>query len=423
MRAPSPTPPAPSPGPDRWGAPDPAAVLGSLPDPVVVVDAEGSLLWANLRAEQELGFSTTEDRGRSVAERVHPDDMVTAMASLASVQHKDLGTSVDLRVRDGRGRWVHHEVRGWSGLHDHRVRGVVLVLRRLDDRAGWTVAEGDARRRAAVLDHSPAVTLLLDDHSRLEGASRTFTSLLATDLESSLGRNLVDLAVPEDRPRVRAVLAELRTHGGQRSFEATLRARPDDPAVPFWLTASDLLDDEAVQAVVVSGVAIAELVEARATLSHQATHDPLTGLANRLLLLERLDLALRRSVGTTARVGVIYCDIDGFKEVNDSHGHAVGDAVLVEVARRMQAVLWPEDTVGRMGGDELLAVCVRDSVADVEQAMAALVAAAGDPVATEVGPVAVSLSTGCAVARRGARADDMLRRADADMYAHKRARR
>ena len=423
MRAPSPTPPAPHPTPDRWGAPEPAAVLGSLPDPVVVVDAEGALLWANLRAEQELGFSAVEDRGRAVAERVHPDDLVTAMASLASVQHKDLGTSVDLRVLDRDGRWVHHEVRGWSGLHDHRVRGVVLVLRRLDDRAGWTVAEGDARRRAAVLDHSPGLTLLLDDHSRLQGASRTFTRLLGVDLESSLGRSLIELAEPEDRATVRAVLAELRTHGGQRSFEAALRARPDGPAIPFWLTASDLLDDEAVQAVVVSGVAIAELVEARTTLSHQATHDHLTGLANRLLLLEQLDLALRRSVGTTARVGVIYCDIDGFKQVNDSHGHAVGDAVLVEVARRMRAALWTEDTVGRMGGDELLAVCVRDSVADVEQAMAALVAAAEEPVATEAGPISISLSTGCAVARRGARADDMLRRADADMYAHKRARR
>ncbi len=207
------------------------------------------------------------------------------------------------------------------------------------------MAAGDPRRRAAVLDHSPGLTLLLDRCSRLEGASRAFTSLLAADLESSLGRSLIDLAVPQDAPVVRQALRQLRVDGGTRSFEATLRARHGGPTVPFWFRATDLLDDEAVRAVVVSGVAVAELVEARRTLAHQATHDPLTGLANRTLL-ERLDLALRQSVGTTARVGVIYCDIDGFKRVNDEHGHVVGDAVLVEVARRIGRITWAEAPSG-----------------------------------------------------------------------------
>ncbi len=418
----SPSPSAAEPTGDPWGPPEAAAVLGSLPDPVIVIDAAGALRWANHRAEVELGFSTEVERGRSVTERIHPDDLVTAASSLDTVQRKDLGSSVELRVRDSRDRWAHYEVRGWSGLHDHRVRGIVLSLRRLADRDTWSVAQGDARRRAAVLDHSPGLTLLVDDHCRLQGASRAFTAALGTSLEASLGRSMLELVAPEDQAAVREAFGALRLTGGARSFEAALRGHPDGPTVPFWLTASDLLDDDDVRAVVVSGVAISELVEARSSLAHQATHDALTGLANRRLLLERLDEALERSVGTTARVGVVACDIDGFKEANDRHGHAVGDAVLVEVARRVRGALWPEDTVGRMGGDELVAICVRDSVADVERAAAALVAAAEVPVDTEVGPVSISLSAGCAVAREGGRGADLLRRADTAMYADKRSR-
>ncbi|HXH59246.1 diguanylate cyclase domain-containing protein [Iamia sp.] len=128
-------------------------------------------------------------------------------------------------------------------------------------------------------------------------------------------------------------------------------------------------------------------------------------------------------MGTTACVGLIFCDIDGFKAVNDDHGHAVGDEVLIEVGRRMESVLRDGDTPARLGGDELIAIAIRDSVAEVEAAMGALVAAVDVPMVTTTGTVAVTMSAGCAVARRGARADELLRRADQNMYDRKRSRR
>ncbi len=414
---------APTPPLASWGAPAADVLLGSLPDPVIVIDSDLRVTWGNHRAETTFGISVDEGRGRSVVDLIHPDDLVTAAASLESVQDKELGTSVEIRVRHADGHFIPVEVRGWSGVHDPRVRGTVVVLRLVDDRGAWRVTAGDARRQAAVLDHSPSMTLLLDSHSRLEGASRAFSATLGLALEATLGRFLTDLVVEQDARPVRTAFETVLLEGGTLSFEATFRAADGRRPTPFWLTAVNLLDDIDVRAVVVSGVEIASLVEARDRLAHQATHDALTGLANRILLLERLDLALRASVGTTAAVGLVFCDIDGFKQVNDEHGHHVGDEVLVEIARRMSTVLHADDTAGRLGGDELVVVAIRDSVAEVEATMAAIVAAVEHPFATTVGEVEVRMSAGCAVARQGARSEDLLRRADQAMYAAKAARR
>lgn len=413
---------APSTPLDPWGPPDTDTLLASLPDPVIVIDPELRLTWGNHRAVTTFGITIEEGRGRSVMDLIHPDDLVTAAASLETVQDKDLGTSVEIRVRHAEGHWIPVEARGWSGTHDPRIRGTVVVLRLVDDRGAWRVTAGDPRRQAAVLDHSPSMTLLLDSHGRLEGASRMFSATLGLDLESNLGRFLTDIVIDSDARPVRQAFERVLVEGGTHSFEATFRAADDRRPVPFWLTAVNLLDDVDVQAVVVSGVEIASLVEARDRLAHQATHDALTGLANRILLLERLDLALRASVGTTACVGLVFCDIDGFKQVNDEHGHHVGDEVLVEIARRMGAVLHPDDTAGRLGGDELVVVAIRDSVADVEATMAAIVTSVERPFTTSAGDVAVRMSAGCAVARQGARSEDLLRRADQAMYAAKNAR-
>jgi diguanylate cyclase (GGDEF)-like protein len=90
---------------------------------------------------------------------------------------------------------------------------------------------------------------------------------------------------------------------------------------------------------------------------HEAVHDPLTGLANRTLFGDRLQLALARSERSEGHVGLLFLDLDNFKQVNDAYGHAAGDAVLVELARRLQTAVRPFDTVARIGGDEFVVLC------------------------------------------------------------------
>jgi diguanylate cyclase (GGDEF)-like protein/PAS domain S-box-containing protein len=101
---------------------------------------------------------------------------------------------------------------------------------------------------------------------------------------------------------------------------------------------------------------VTDVVQAEDRLTHAARHDDLTGLPNRTLLLDRLDAALIRSGRDGGEVAVLFCDLDGFKQVNDTAGHAAGDAVLLETARRLSGVLRKDDTVARVGGDEFVMV-------------------------------------------------------------------
>jgi diguanylate cyclase (GGDEF)-like protein len=101
---------------------------------------------------------------------------------------------------------------------------------------------------------------------------------------------------------------------------------------------------------------VTDVVAAEEKLAHDAFHDSLTGLPNRALLLDRLTEALSRSESVGREIGVLYLDLDGFKRVNDTAGHAAGDAVLIETANRLRTVVRQGDTVARVGGDEFVLV-------------------------------------------------------------------
>jgi diguanylate cyclase (GGDEF)-like protein len=141
--------------------------------------------------------------------------------------------------------------------------------------------------------------------------------------------------------------------------------------------------------------------------AHQSTHDPLTGLANRVLFLDRLSHALARRERTRTVVAVLYIDLEGFKPVNDTYGLDVGDEVLVEVARRLAVAIRPYDTVARLSGDEFAACCEGLSVASHAEPIAARIAdAASRPIPITDGDgethlVCVGASVGVATAAAG----------------------
>jgi diguanylate cyclase (GGDEF)-like protein len=151
-----------------------------------------------------------------------------------------------------------------------------------------------------------------------------------------------------------------------------------------------------------------------------ALYDPLTGVANRALLDDRLSLALRTRDRDGGVVAVLFCDVDGFKAVNDEFGHAFGDRLLTIVAARLTSAVRARDTVARVGGDEFVIVSLLPGPADAE----ALLARVGEAIHEPGGPGhPLSVSVGMAVAdTAGGTAEDLLGRADRRMYAVKRRR-
>ena len=169
-----------------------------------------------------------------------------------------------------------------------------------------------------------------------------------------------------------------------------------------------------------------QLIAARESLRQQATSDALTGLANRPAILKTLDMELNRATRQGASVGVIMIDLDGFKRINDSHGHRIGDATLRQTAQRMQIAIRPYDGFGRYGGEEFLVVlpgCGMTLAGDVAERLCRCVSAS--PVAVDGKKLSVTISAGVAAksGASGGDADSLIQAADEALYRAKAAGR
>lgn len=165
-----------------------------------------------------------------------------------------------------------------------------------------------------------------------------------------------------------------------------------------------------------------DLVEASDRSRQLALHDALTGLPNRVLFLERLSHAVERGSRSSKVAAVLFADLDGFKAVNDRHGHAAGDELLVEVAARLAAVVRPADTLARLSGDEFGILCEDlQGATEADEIAQRVVDAMREPFPLSCGDVQLGVSVGVAESPTGAAPpSDLLHRADTAMYRAKR---
>jgi Amt family ammonium transporter len=239
----------------------------------------------------------------------------------------------------------------------------------------------DAERREAIIvahpggrDHTPKPRLMEDVLASIPDAvvivhgnnvlysNPAFTRMFGYTAEEVCGGNLRDLIVPETRQHENALLQKAVDQQGGVAVE-TVRMNKAGELVDVCMVIGPLNVDEKKVGYVFSYREIGERKQKEAQLQHDAMHDVLTGLPNRSLFLDRLNQALtRRARRNDQNCGVLFLDIDRFKEINDSLGHAAGDALLVEVAQRLRAALRPQDSAARLGGDEF-AVLVENILA------------------------------------------------------------
>ena len=287
--------------------------------------------------------------------------------------------------------------------------------------------QSEARFRSLVAHSSDLITVL-DANGTVTYQSPSVERVLGYRADEIEGRDFARLLAETDRPRLAQIVAgvgDAYAGGGTEThvIECSLRHR-DGAWLQFEVQHTDLLQDEHVRGVVLNSRDVSERKAFEDQLAHQAFHDPVTSLANRALFADRVQHSIMRSIRGGPSIGVMFIDLDDFKTVNDSLGHAAGDTVLQEVARRLVGAVRPADTVARFGGDEFAVLLdgVRDSeeAADVAGRILRALELQYDVDGKHVYPRA---SVGICLAGQGvgsADAEELLRNADVAMYMAKR---
>ena len=272
----------------------------------------------------------------------------------------------------------------------------------------------------AMFDRSPIAIGLLTEDQRITRVNVAFEKLLGRVSAELIGNVVAELARPDPVPARRAADSPASSSD---PYEVHF-TRPDGSEV-WGRVSSTLLTIESgtepcVLLTQIEDITVLRTIQAR--FAYAATHDRLTGLANRALVLDRLASALTDAERGLDRVAAFYCDLDQFKAINDTLGHAAGDQLLAEVARRLELTAREQDTVGRLGGDEFVVIAYPVPSATEAACIAArLMKAVQQPVELAGSQVYPTSSIGAALSAPGMLADQLLADADRAMYTAKAA--
>jgi diguanylate cyclase (GGDEF)-like protein/PAS domain S-box-containing protein len=300
------------------------------------------------------------------------------------------------------------------------VRQLLAVRENVRLLAETAVRQNEARFRSLV-QHSSDVIIVTRANGTMRFVSPSASRVFGYDPSEMVGRPLVTLLHPDDRDRAATLFEHTAcTPGVTGPVEWRFR-QPDGSWLHAEILATNLTGDPSVKGIVLNTRDVSERKRLEEQLTHQAFHDPLTGLANRALFRDRVSHALALAQRQTHPITVLFLDLDDFKKVNDSLGHAEGDRLLIAAAERFLSCARAADTVARLGGDEFAILIERATEPDVRsELLDRLATAMGHPFTLSGNQVQVTASIGVATATPGDTADDLLRNADVAMYAAKR---
>ena len=319
---------------------------------------------------------------------------------------------------------------GWAVIH-----GVFVLSAAAAGVVTWRLNEGMrarmeyAHRRARETDErfrrafASGVTgmALVDRDGRFLSVNQALCAILGYDESELLARELQSVTHPDDvrasRDQIGAVIA-----GTAQGFETELRCVDRDGQIIWVSIGVGAVQGDAgeVRHLIIQAHDISARRRVEEELAHQALHDPLTGLPNRVLFADRLQHALVRQMRHTEQVAILFIDLDRFKLINDGLGHAAGDVVLQEAARRLDAAARAEDTVARFGGDEFTVLCEGVEVETATEIAQRLIVELTQPFVCDGQELHLSASIGVRVSDGGGSDPDaLLRDADLALYVAK----
>ena len=384
------------------------AILDALPV-LVFLERGGKVVYANAEARQMLGVAEVSWVERPV------EDVLWGLFPGKFESHTPVDGALrsssfhaTLPGRDGRLL----PVVGTYGILSASLREAVIVAH-LDDRD----RAPKSRLMEDVLSSLPESVVILHDKHVLY-TNPAFTRMFGYSADEVSGADLEGLIVPETRQHENGMLEKTVAQHGHAMIETT-RLNKKGELLDVALAAAPLHVNGTRIGLVLSYRDIGERKQVEAKLQHDAMHDTLTGLPNRALFLDRLTLALTRRIRRRDQsCGVMFLDLDRFKEINDTLGHAAGDVLLIEVSKRLCLALRPQDTAARLGGDEF-AVLVENiqAISDLDIVANRILTAMARPFEIFGHSLTVGVSIGVAMAGPDHIAPELLiRDADFAMY-------
>jgi diguanylate cyclase (GGDEF)-like protein/PAS domain S-box-containing protein len=397
----------------RHGVARMAAIAKHVEEFIVTTRADGAITFASASVANAAGVIVDHLMGRQFDELVHPDDAERLAEAMRTSRSSLVEIVVRWRIGDG---WAPHRLR-ITEVRDQldRLLGLAYVASPTDTTAVQLLADERTHQDELWGITPDAIwSFDLNGPSAANPAARHILGLNPAESLDGLGllqifprwaiERIAKQGVPETRSGRpwTADLALIDRHGDERPVSLLLIGHDHNGSTEHWT---------AIARRIVGDPSDAELRWA-------ATHDPLTGLPGRVLVYDRLEVALSRSTRTGQRVGLLVLDLDFFDVVNASVGADIADRLLLAISQRLAGSIRPGDTIGRMGDDEFVVLCEHfDHLDDAERFAERLLRTVEDPIQLEGADWFMSMSVGIAVARPDSTtADGLIRSADAAMY-------
>jgi diguanylate cyclase (GGDEF)-like protein/PAS domain S-box-containing protein len=401
------------------------ALVQNASDAVLVLGMDGLIAYASPSMGRLIGYDPGELAGRDGATLVYPDDLPLTLECFAHLQEPGSSALGAYRVQHRDGSVLHVETVFTNLLHDPAINGFVLNSRDVTERQR---AEEALKRSQQQLAEAQAIAQvgswewdIASDTVVWSEELYRMAGLLPGEFQQTY-ETFLETVHPDDRELVHRVVRKALETG--TSFEYDARIVRPSGELRFQHARGRVLraPDGNIVGLFGIGQDITERKLLEERIRFRALHDPLTGLANRTLFLDRVEHALARRRGPEDLLAIFFLDLDNFKTVNDSLGHAAGDSLLNQVGDRLKQSLREVDTAARLGGDEfgvLIDDIERqdDSIAIARRILHELQA----PFEVDEREIHIGASVGIAVAMTGT--DDsgaLLRNADIAMYAAKR---
>jgi diguanylate cyclase (GGDEF)-like protein/PAS domain S-box-containing protein len=397
------------------------ALVQHASDIIMVIGSDANIRYVSPAFEAILGYSTAEAIGMSGLELAHTDDVDALRAAIIGGGSSPRAGTAEARLhqRNGTWRWFDVIITDLSG--NPSVEGWVANLRDITERKAQEAALNEAQEAFRhAFDDAPIGIGLVGLDGQILRANRSMCVLLGRTQDELVGTSILDLTHPADRgvssdQSDRLSRAEIDFYRLEKRY-----LRPDGTTVWASLSVSLVRDMDGNPMYQIGQLEdITDRKVLADKLAHDAAHDAMTDLLNRASFTEHVTKALAAR-GDRA-VAVLFIDLDHFKVVNDSLGHAFGDELVITVAKRLRATLRPDNVIARFGGDEFVVLCADLSGEEAAAAIARrLLEAVAEPVTMATEEIFVTASIGIAIAGAEDTSETLLRHADAAMYRAKR---